>query len=104
MPARLDYKALARDELGEMVAYIAKDSPAAALRLQDRARETVAGLLDRPEANRVLDFPELAGRKLRRAIIKDFPRHLLLYRYDGETVFILRAFHASQDWTKYLIE
>ena len=93
----------ARRDLLAMAGYIAQDSPQSAVRFRKQYRETIETTCIWPMANRLIDeLPGLEGRNLRRAIIKGFPNHLMVYDFDGETVRILRAFHASQEWAERL--
>ena len=44
--------------------------------------------------------PELAG--LRKRKVPGFPKLLIFYLHDDDVVFVIRVFHASQDWIGYL--
>lgn len=93
----------ARVDLLALAEYIAQDSPQAARRFMSNYRETIDSVCEWPKSNRLLDdLPGLDGMNLRRAVVKGFPNHLMVYRFDGEKVTILRAFHAAQDWAKRL--
>ena len=88
----------ARDDLADITAFIAQDSPAQARDFVAKFQASVQDTTLWPESNTLLDDPRLAAAGLRRAIIKKFRNHLFVYRYRDDAVQVLRVYHAAQDW------
>lgn len=81
----------ARRSLGEIIAYIAEDNPAAALRM-DALVVSAAGLLG--------DFPEM-GRPGMIAGTREFlahPRYRIVYMIGSDALTILAVVHTARQW------
>jgi plasmid stabilization system protein ParE len=74
-----------------VVAYVARDDPAAARRFRQRA-ETVLRRLERsPYSGRILpEFPDLPYREVIVAPYRFF------YRVEGKTVWVVAVWHGAQ--------
>jgi len=81
------------EDLNEAYAYLAERNPAAADRLLDELEQVVALLFRFPEIGR--------GRVELRAGIRSFRlrrfRHIIFYRYEGESIVLLRILHGARD-------
>jgi toxin ParE1/3/4 len=88
---RVRFTPSGRRQFLDLVAYIARDNPAAARRFRQRA-ETVLRRLERsPESGRVLsEFPELPYREVIVAPYRFF------YRVAGRAVWVVAVWHGAQ--------
>ena len=86
----------ARDSLDEAAAYIAQDSPQAALDLVDKALEAAASLRSLSERGRVV--PEVDDPKLRETFVY---KYRLLYEVSSSRVTILGFIHGAQDFNRW---
>lgn len=82
----------ARQDLGKVRAYIARENPAAAAKVAQRILDAVAQLPDSPALGR-------PGRVLntRELVVTGTP-YLLPYTVVGEEIVILRVLHGAQQW------
>jgi toxin ParE1/3/4 len=78
--------------LDEEAAYIARDDPNAAARTVDRIAITVERLAIHPASGRIGRVPGT-----RELVVSGTP-YIVPYRVRGETVEILRVFHAARKW------
>jgi len=76
--------------LEEEASYIAKDDPRAARQVATRIFDAVDQLLEHPAAGRAGRVPGT------RELIVRNTRYILPYRVRGDTIEILRLFHASR--------
>ena len=53
-----------------------------------------------PEMYGISQQPSSAARKLRPCLIKNY---VLLYRFDGEHVIVMRLFHQRQDYARLIL-
>jgi addiction module RelE/StbE family toxin len=85
----------ARRDLDRHVDYIARQNPAAALRVDDAIREAVERLADQPHRGR-------PGQRVgtRELVIAEFPAYLVVYRLTETEVRILRVWHGRQNWRR----
>ena len=90
-------------DLEALQTYIEADSVQQAERFENSVGETVDDLCDFPESRELIRHRKLIHLNLRRAIIRGFPNHLMVYSYDGDKIVVERAFHGAQDWVKDLI-
>jgi addiction module RelE/StbE family toxin len=78
--------------------YIETDSPAAAIRIDERTEAT---------ADRLLDFPE-SGRTGRiegtRELVVTRTAYVIPYRIAGDVVRILRVLHGAQVWPDHMLD
>ncbi len=81
--------------LDEVIAYIAQDSPQAAVRVLDGALEAAARLAAFAERGRVV--PELADPTIREVFVH---RYRLLYRVERERVVVVAFLHGARDFAK----
>lgn len=94
----------ARDDLAGIAGYIAQDSAEQARDFVRKFVETVRDLQLWPESNPLLDDDRLRQAGLRKATVKKFRNHLLVYRYQAQTLEVLRVYHGAQDWQRQLFE
>ena len=88
----------ARREIGELVAFIRRDSTDAALRFLDALEETYDGLRMFPLSGREWDPDHPGLRGIRKVAIRGFPNHLIFYRIaDDGSIEIVRVLHGARD-------
>jgi toxin ParE1/3/4 len=89
--ARLTITESARADLQEIRAYIAKDNPAAALRVVERLRTQARKLAQTPGIGR--------RREDLRPDLFSFPvgRHVLFYRPQAGGIVLVRVLHGARD-------
>jgi toxin ParE1/3/4 len=87
----------ASQDIDEHFAYIAQDNFDAALRFFDSARLTFSQLAKTPGMGSPFQIinPRLVG--LRKWAVKDFKKYLIFYRYDDESIEVVRVVHAARD-------
>jgi toxin ParE1/3/4 len=86
----------ARENLRDIVAYISRDSQAAADRVLDRIFAATAHLADHPQLGR-------AGRiDGTRELVIPRTRYIVPYRVHGGDVEILAVIHSSRSWPESL--
>jgi len=85
----------ARDALDEIIAYIAQDSHAAAIRVLDTALESAARLSTLSERGRVV--PELENPAVREIFVF---RYRLMYRVEDERILVLAFVHGARDFAQ----
>jgi toxin ParE1/3/4 len=81
--------------------YLAKDSPATAIRFLDNARSTLERLATIPG----IGSPKEFGRGLkgvRSWPVDGFPNHLVYYKFTDKALIILAILHGSRDLPKIL--
>ena len=104
---KLEYSPVALEKLGAIHRYIADDlqSPLAASNTVEQIRTKVRTLKTLPELgaplpSRRADVPDQF--KYARALLCG--QYLVVYLYDGETVYILHIYHTAQDYIRHLFE
>lgn len=90
-PLALIWTAPALDDLDEIAAYIALDKPAAADALVQRVLAVVERLREHPSSGRRV--PELPKTPYREVIVRPCR---IVYRRDGDTIFIVYVFRGEQ--------
>ena len=93
MPPSLNWRATARADLLEIIAYIADDNPDAAQALKDDI-EAKANVL--PSHPKLYKPGRMKGT--REMVIR--PSYLVVYRESKTEITILRVLHAAQQWPK----
>mgnify|MGYP001574851828 CR=1 FL=1 len=84
--SRLVWSAPALDDLDDVAAWIAADSPSAAAALVVRSLAAVERLRDHPDSGRWL--PELDTRRYREVVV---PPCRIIYRREGTTILIIHV-------------
>ena len=87
----LEWRQSAREDLLEIVGYIADDNPAAAQELKDEIEAKASTLTRRPQmykAGRVAGTREMVVRS----------NYVVVYAEDADMVSILRVLHAARQW------
>ena len=87
----LEWRALAENDLEQIVDYIAADNPERALSFIAELREKGSLLLTNPKLGRpgrVGDTRELVAH----------PNYVIVYRLAGQVVEVLRVKHVAQRW------
>ncbi len=92
---RVQWTAAAQRDLDEIVAYIAMDSPGAALRIVDRIEAKAESLVSLPHRGRIV--PELERIRIRSYRELIIPPHRLLYRIRGDVVYVLGIFDSRRN-------
>ena len=87
----LEWSALARVDLLEIVDYISDDNPDAAQRVRDDIEANVEKLLNFPKIGR-------SGRieETRELVVR--ANYIIVYQEDAFAIQILRVLHAAQQW------
>lgn len=96
---QLDYSPEAQADLAAIGAYVAERAgDTVAHNLLDRIRLGIESMADFPGSCQLV--PEL-GADLRRLVIG---RYSIFYRFDDQTIFIVRVLHGARDITAKLFE
>lgn len=88
---RLEWKAQAENDLFDILDYIGRDNPDAAVELVQKIRTKVDGLRERPtlyRAGRIRGTREMIVHR----------NYIVFYRASDEAVTILRVKHARRQW------
>jgi len=89
--ARVIWAPKALDDLKDLLAYIANDAPVAARRFGEKVIARVEGLARHPLiGSYVLEDDTRTYREVRQG------NYRILYRVDGETVYIVAIHHAAR--------
>jgi plasmid stabilization system protein ParE len=81
----------ARDQFLRVIAYICRDSPAAAEVFRRRLQKRLSRLRKFPRSGRTLpEFPDLPFREV------VVPPYRFFYRMEGKTVWIVAVWHGAQ--------
>lgn len=89
---------LAKDDLAELAEFIRRRSPRTALRFLKAAERSLSLLAELPELGAAVEFPlpaELAGLRCWR--IRGFKKHLIFYRFDENTLEVIRILYGTRD-------
>lgn len=89
---RLEWSPFALEDRGSIFDYIEQESPRAAVTVDDRIRDQVAGLVKFPETGRP---GRLEGT---RELVINRTSYIAAYRILDDTVRILRVLHSAQLW------
>lgn len=97
----VEWTSIAKRDLNEIVAHIAKDSLPAALRIVDEIEDKAAALESLPQRGRLLpELERFAVRHYRELIVGP---HRLIYRIRDQTVFILGVFDGRRNLEDVLL-
>lgn len=89
---RIEWRPLAEQDLGEIVRYIAAESPRAAYEIHDRIRDLAEVLMQHPRIGR-------PGRvKGTRELVVSGTPFIVAYRVSRQAVSILRVLHGARRW------
>jgi toxin ParE1/3/4 len=95
---QLEWSVLGQADRNAIFDYIEADSPQAAIRVDERIRMQVEGLLRFPESGRL-------GRVVgTRELVIDRTPYIAAYRIVGDTVRILRVLHGAREWPEDMSE
>jgi toxin ParE1/3/4 len=83
-------------DLQEHCTYLSQNSRDSAFRFFDAARQTFAALAQMPGMGNLYESEEEIVN-VRKWAVKEFKKYLIFYRYDDETLEILRIIHATRD-------
>lgn len=92
----------ARDDLGEIHAYIAADNPEAADRVQEAAFTTFRQLARTPGLGRVRRFNRPLLTELRSFGVSGYPNYVSFYRIRGECLAVVRVLHGARNLDEIL--
>ena len=106
MPRKIEQRATASTDVDLLWDYIAfgnptSGDPRAADRVIDAIRRTYDLLAEFPHKTQIA---KIAGRDLFKTTVKGFKQYLIIYRFDDETVEVLRVIRADLDWTRIIAE
>lgn len=97
MTSRVVQRARARQDILDLVAYIAADNPRAAAAFYDAYERTLTGLERMPEKGRPYRSKEPGLRSVCAISVGRFRRYLIFYRRTGDQVEVLRVLHGARD-------
>lgn len=91
--AEIIYTKTARDDLQSIFDYIARDSLFYAEIFVDRLMSAASRLEAHPQSGRIV--PEIGDPSVREVIYKSYR---IMYKIDGDNVFITQISHCAQDF------
>ena len=94
---KIIWSTTARNKTKEILEYIAKDNPDAALALIDLIEEKVENLSQNPESGRV--FPPTNNDKIREIIVHE--NYGVIYEVNPDIIEVLTVRHFRQDFSNY---
>ncbi len=98
---RVEWTAVARQEVAEIMAYLAIESPSAALRTLEKMEEEAASLVHMPHRGRLVpEVERFAVRHYRELIL---PPHRLVYRVRDDAVYVLGVFDGRRNLEDVLL-
>jgi toxin ParE1/3/4 len=102
MSLRILQRRRARQDVLELIAYIAKENPQAAEKLYSAYERTLTTLSENPDIGWLYptDNPRLAG--LRAFPIGRFRTYLIFYRHSADTLDVIRVLHGMRDLERIL--
>lgn len=100
MSRSLRIRPRAEMDLDELVEYIARRDDRAALRFQDRVRETVDRIVRSPHLGTARVTPR--GRHLRLRQVLRYPKFVIIYQLTDTTIDILRIVRGSRNLDVFL--
>lgn len=77
--------------------YASQSGHALAARWEKAVTSAILRISKNPQAGTPCTFRSAQLQGVRRTTIRNFPKHLLFYRFDGEELFILRVVHGARD-------
>ena len=105
--AKLEYSPTALEKIGAIHRYIAEElkAPGGAANTVSSIRKKIQTLkltpeLGAPLSSRFAEIPE----RLKDIRVLLCGHYLVLYRYDSETVKILRIYHTAEDYVRHLFD
>ena len=93
MPLNLNWRAIARADLMNIIGYIADDNPDAAQALKDEIEAKTFQLPAHPKL-----YKPGRTKGTREMVIR--PNYVVVYRESKTEIAILRVLHAAQQWPK----
>jgi toxin ParE1/3/4 len=84
-------------DLNEHYSYLLQSDQDIAISFFDAARQTFANLARMPGVGRVYESGEDDISDVHKWFVKGFKKYLIFYRYDDETLEILRIVYATRD-------
>jgi plasmid stabilization system protein ParE len=96
---------LASKEISDQVAFYKKRSgPELSGRWRGAVNQAISTLRTLPERGALVDPGSTDLRNIRRLPIEGFPKHLIFYRFDAPTrfVIVLRVIHGARDLNSLL--
>lgn len=90
---------VAEDDLAEILAYIASDSPIAAESLLTKFEKNLILLSEHPRLGRIPEEEELTRLGYRYLVID---KYLLFYTVEGQTVCVHRILHGARNYLPLL--
>jgi toxin ParE1/3/4 len=104
MSKRLVVLPLARQDLLDEAAFIARDNPEAGDRLYEAAEATFRQLASMPEMGAPRTYGRADLTRLRMFPVRDFPTYLVFYRTTALGIEIVRVLHGARDISAILDE
>ena len=103
MPAqyRVDIRGDARQDLIEIMNYVARDNPIAASEVYEQLVRGIASLQTMPERGSVVsDISRMCGMEIRRLLVLSWS---ILYRVSENLVIVYRVIHTRRDREMHFI-
>lgn len=102
-PLRLEVRAAARADLTDHYVWLASEASLdVAEAMAANADVALFRLLDHPGVGSPVKTKQAELAALRKWKIPGFPRLLIFYLVEGETLSVVRILHGAQDWMRYL--
>jgi toxin ParE1/3/4 len=90
---------IAKDDLTEIISYIASDRPAAATNLIDRFDQKLSLLADNPHLGSAPKESSLTSLGYRYLVLDSY---LVFYVIEAQTIYVHRIVHGARDYTVLL--
>lgn len=98
MKRRVLLRPAAAQDLDSQAEYLAQHAGVeTGVRFYRAAEETFRMLASRPEMGRVVEFPHPTLSGLRAFPLREFPRHLVFYKFIGNDLDVVRVLHGARD-------
>lgn len=92
---KLIYARTAVTDLDAIFNYIAKDSRENAVNYFSKLEKTIKQLEEFPNLGIFSRYPELNAQKIK---MLPHDKYLIFYKFDGETVYIIRVLHGAMNY------
>ena len=94
---RLVRRTQAKRDIIEQSEYIANNDHEIADKFLDAVEQTIAVLIEMPEAGSAQSFANLKLAELRTFPVKGFKKYLIFYLPNNDTIEIVRLLHSARD-------
>ena len=98
---RAQFSPKAQSDLDHHSRHIAADNPEAANRVRQTILYTADFLAEHREVGRRIRNAVARHAQIRWFVVPKFRNYLIFYQPHGDTIMVVRVFHAAQDWTRF---